>query len=84
MKTVDEIMELVTQYGATCVGYEEGFETGFDLDISEAALRTVIEALVKDAERYRWMRLNSNPAFHTYYAGVLDAHIDAAMTEVKS
>lgn len=47
---------------------------------SEVTLRTRLAALVADAERYQWLRLNYEPEMHpTANCAEYDAAIDAAI-----
>ena len=54
--TTDEIMALAINYADERVMGTMGRSTGQDVAAAHAALRSAVEALVADAERYRWLR----------------------------
>jgi hypothetical protein len=82
--TTEEIMALVDTYARECEHAMDGLDNLDMLTYSRASLQSAIEGLVRNAERYRWLRRGDYP--FSFAARVLndtpfgiDNIIDAAM-----
>ena len=87
-KSVDELMRLADDasaafFGATRTGNIEHAES------KRAALRSALEEVVRDSERYRWLMTSPDAAFFSFEGmccrnepkADIDAAIDAAMQQ---
>lgn len=93
MSTADEkIMGLADRYAAAAA-FAQSSGMGLHPDVARAALQSAIQALTKDAERYRWLRYGDNdeplikrgPVINDFVYLLrmekLDAAIDAAIKQ---
>ena len=92
MTTTDEIMELADVW---MVARLQTNQTWSDVDIARNRVKTAIEALVADANRYRWIKehcvlgiYQNGNGWHMSIDGIapdskrdIDSAVDAAMKE---
>ncbi len=97
MTTTDEIMGLIVSCGREMYGFAVGGNNYEDFSEDYTELRTAIEALVADANRYRWIKehcvlgiYQNGNGWHMSIDGIapdskrdIDSAVDAAMKESK-